>query len=304
MVPRVRRLAARTRSAGWEDPVEHGHPDRGHHAAARALHDTEEHQLGHVLGQAAQCRAEGEDDDGGEQDPLAAEAVAQPARRRDEHGQADQVGDHDAVHGGRRNVEVASDGGERDVHDRDVHDVHEHRRHEHDADGDLLVHASDGHVLFRFDGLRAKRVGDGRRRATAPPCCAPRPYALVPAVPRRPRPSPRPLPGPKASFRRQPVRRPWLSRVVAADDVHLAPGRPVADVGVARPPPRWSTGEAGSPLRTWTESVLDSGDAQGHRRRQPEGRRGQDDHRAVAGRRPGRNRDVACSWWTSTRRPA
>ena len=190
-----------------EDPVEHGHPDGGHHAAARTLDDAEEHQLGHVLGQTAQRRAEGEDDDGGQEDPLAPEAVAQPARRRDEHGQAHQIGDHDAVHGGRRNVEVAPDGGERDVHDRDVHDVHEHRRHEDDADGDLLVHANDGHVLSLFDGLRAKRV---RRswRVTAPPGCVPRPYSLVPAFPRpAPTVSGGPLPGRGAAFGAAALRR-------------------------------------------------------------------------------------------------
>ena len=143
---------------GREDPVEHGHADRRHHAAARALHDAEQHQLGHVLGQTAQGRADGEDDDRGQEHAFAAEAVAQPTRRRDEDGQAHEIGDHDPVDGGRGDVEVAADGGQRDVHDRDVHDVHEHRRHEHDADGDLLIHAGDGHVLFRLSALRVQRV--------------------------------------------------------------------------------------------------------------------------------------------------
>ena len=180
-----------------EDPVEHGHPDGGHHAAARTLDDAEQHQLGHVLGHAAQRRADGEDDDGGQEDPLATEAVSQPARRRDEDGQAHQVGDHDTVDSGGGDVEVAADGGERDVHDRDVHDVHEHRRHEHDADGDLLIHARDGHVLFRFS-RSAGAAGTGLVSETARPGCAPRPYALArprlgrcPTVRRRARRSPR-----------------------------------------------------------------------------------------------------------------
>ena len=117
-----------------------------------------------------------EDDDGGQEDPLAAEAVSQPSRRRDEDGQAHQIGDHDAVDGGGGDVEVAADGGERDVHDRDVHDVHEHRRHEHDADGDLLIHADDGHdslpVLRSAGEAVRRRVDDRAARLRPSTLCA------------------------------------------------------------------------------------------------------------------------------------
>ena len=109
-----------------EDPEEHGHADRRQHAAACALEDPEDDELGHVLCQAAEHRPHGEDDDGDHEDPLPSEAVAQPARRRDEDGQADQVGDDDPVDRGRGDVEVTTDGGQGHVHDRDVHDVHEH----------------------------------------------------------------------------------------------------------------------------------------------------------------------------------
>ena len=105
-------LAARTRSAGREDAEEHGHPDGCHHPAAGALQDPEGHELGHVLGQPAEHRTDGEDDDGREQHPLAAEAVTEPAGRGNEHGQADEVGDDDAVDGCRRDVEVATDRGQ------------------------------------------------------------------------------------------------------------------------------------------------------------------------------------------------
>ena len=132
----------------WEDPKEHGHTDRGHHAAAGTLHDAEHDELGHVLGHATEHGAQCEDDDGGQQHTLAAEVVPQPSRRRDEHGQADEVGDDDSVHGRGRYVEVPTDGRERHVHDGDVHDVHEHRGHEHGADDDLLAHAGYGHVVL------------------------------------------------------------------------------------------------------------------------------------------------------------
>ena len=155
-----------------EDPVEHGHADRGHHAAARTLNDPEDDELRVVLGQAAERRAHREDDDGGEQDALAAESVAQPARRRDEDGQAHQVGDDDAVDGRGRDVEVAADGGQRDVHDGDVHDVHEHGGDEHDADDDLLIHAGDSHVLFRFFGLAGEAQRSTREHRARPPGCA------------------------------------------------------------------------------------------------------------------------------------
>ena len=158
-----------------EDPVEHCHPDGRHHAAARPLHHTEDHQLRHVLRHATERRADRENDDGCQQNPFAAETVSQPSGRGNEDGQAHQVGDHDTIDGGRGDVEIAPDGGERDIHDRDVHDVHEHRRHEHDADCDLLIHADDGHGLFRFFGVRASgrlRVGDPTARLRSTTLCA------------------------------------------------------------------------------------------------------------------------------------
>ena len=86
-------LEARTRSDGGKRPVQHRHPDRHHQSAAGSLHDPEQHELSEALGRPAQGRRAGEDHDGDQQHPPAAEAVAQPARGRYEHGQADQVGD-------------------------------------------------------------------------------------------------------------------------------------------------------------------------------------------------------------------
>ena len=141
-----------------EDPVEHRHADRRHHAAAGALDHPEHDELGHVLRQAAEHRSESEDDDGDEKHPLAAEAVAEPARRGDEDRQAHQIGDDDAVHRGWRNVEVTADRGQGHVDDRDVHDVHEHRRHEHRTDHELLAESGCCHrPALPSAGPRAER---------------------------------------------------------------------------------------------------------------------------------------------------
>ena len=53
-----------------------------------------------------------------EQDPLAAETVAEPAGGRDEDRQADQEGDGDAVDGRGAHPEVAADSRQGDVDDR------------------------------------------------------------------------------------------------------------------------------------------------------------------------------------------
>ena len=193
VVGTVRMLAARTRSEGREDAVEHGHADGSHHSAARPLNDPEGHELADVLGQTAQPGPHGEHHDGDQEHPFPTEVVTEPPRRRDEDGQAHQVGDDDAVDGGRGDREVAADRGQGDVHDRDVHDAHEHGRDEHGADGELLAHASFGHVfsgwtlgrvLVQVQKLGQVRSEPGAKAAVAVDS-APRPYAL--ARPDRPR---------------------------------------------------------------------------------------------------------------------
>ena len=142
---------------------------------------------GHVLRQPAQDGAQGEDDDGAEQHSLAAEAVPQPSRRGDEDRQADQVGDDDAVHGGRGDVEVAADGRQCHVDDRDVHDVHEHRRHEHGAHGDLLVHAGTATFSLGSIGCSGAESGGAAsdRRLPRAPLDPMRPVGLARARRRR-----------------------------------------------------------------------------------------------------------------------
>ena len=76
---------------------------------------------------------------------LGSEPVAQPAGRRYEHGQADQIADGHRVEGGGRLVELPTDGRQGHVDDGDVHDAHEHGRHVDDADTDLRIHGEAGH---------------------------------------------------------------------------------------------------------------------------------------------------------------
>ena len=83
VVPTVRMLAARTRSAGGKTRKSMAIPTGAIMPPPAPCMTRKSDQLGHVLGQPAEGRADGEDDDGREQHPLAAEAVAQPARRRE-----------------------------------------------------------------------------------------------------------------------------------------------------------------------------------------------------------------------------
>ena len=122
-----------------EHAVQHRHPDRGEHAAAGALQDPERDQLVEAGRQPAQRRSSGKQRDRGQQNPLAAVPVTEPAGRRDGDRQAHQEGDDDAVHGGRAHPEVTADGRQRDVDDRRVQDGHEHRGDEDDADRYLLA---------------------------------------------------------------------------------------------------------------------------------------------------------------------
>ena len=122
-----------------EHAVQHRHPDRGEHAAGRALQDPEHDQLAEAGCQPAQRGGGGEQRDRGEHYPLAAVPVAEPAGRRDGDRQAHQEGDRDAVHGGGAHPEVTADGRQRDVDDRRVQDAHEHRGDEDGADRYLLA---------------------------------------------------------------------------------------------------------------------------------------------------------------------
>src|SRR2546429_68889 len=110
-----------------------------HPPAAGTLQDPERDQLAEARRQPAQRRGGREQRDRGEQHPLSAVPVAEPAGRRDGDCQAHQKGDRDPVHGGGAYPEVTTDGRQRDVDDRRVQNGHEHRGDEDDADRYLLA---------------------------------------------------------------------------------------------------------------------------------------------------------------------
>ena len=72
--------------------------DRHHHGAAHALQDAREPNPAASLSDAAEDRAEREDDDRGAEDVARAETVGDPAAGRDEHREAEQVRGHRHIH--------------------------------------------------------------------------------------------------------------------------------------------------------------------------------------------------------------
>ena len=108
----------------------------------------ERYQLVDAAGERAEQRAERERGQRGHERPLGAEPVADPAADGDEDGQGEKVGRDDPFDGRRRGVELAGEGGQRDVDDRRVQQVHEHAEREDDADQPLVLDASHAARLF------------------------------------------------------------------------------------------------------------------------------------------------------------
>ena len=165
--------ARRARCGGRKCPVEHRHADRREHAATRPLEHAKEHQLEHRLRQAAERRREGEQRDREHERSLGAEAIADPARRRDPHRQAHQVADDDPVGCGCADGEAARDRGQRDVDDGHVHDRHEHRDDVDRPDDLLGAQPRRAHPAIVAQRRRAvscaTRTGHGDRLASAAP---------------------------------------------------------------------------------------------------------------------------------------
>ena len=139
--------------------------DRHHadHQAARAqsLDGAEADQLPHVLGHAAQHRADQEDHDGGEEGALAAVHVAELAPDRGGGGGGQGVrGDHPGQM--LQAAQLADDGRHRGADDHVVEHGQQHGDHEredhdpHAARLRLLVPAAVASVLvFRYTGHRS-----------------------------------------------------------------------------------------------------------------------------------------------------
>ena len=124
---------ARPCSSGWrEQPDDHAEGDRGRHRAADALDEPGGDQHPRAGGQAAGERGEDEHRDAGEEHPLAAEQVAEPAAEQQQAAERDQVGVHDPAQAAGGEAEVGLDRGQRDGHDRAVEDDHQGRRAQDD----------------------------------------------------------------------------------------------------------------------------------------------------------------------------
>jgi hypothetical protein len=78
--------------------------------------------------EAARERAEREEGQAGEEDPLATEQVGHAAAEQQESAEGDRVGGDHPLHALLGDAQVLLDRRDRDVHDRDVEDGHEERR--------------------------------------------------------------------------------------------------------------------------------------------------------------------------------
>lgn len=93
--------------------------------SSTAMDDPDHHQLAQAVGRPAQSGRPREHRGSRQQRPFGAD----PARRRDEHGQAHQEPDDDPVDRRSRGVEVPADGRDGHIDDGDVQDAEEQDGH-------------------------------------------------------------------------------------------------------------------------------------------------------------------------------
>jgi len=106
-------------------------------------------RLGDPRGQARGA----EEHDPGEEQPLAAEQVAEAAGGDQRSGESEHVGGHHPLQLSGTGAKVVTDRGQRDVHDRHVDHVHQHRDH----------HRHGGEPAARVAVRGCGRMGRGRR---------------------------------------------------------------------------------------------------------------------------------------------
>ena len=102
-------------------------PDRHHHRAAEALRDARGDQLVQRMRDAAQNRADGEDDDRGAKNGARAEAIRHPSADRNEDREAQQIRRDREVEANRILVHRMRDGWERGRNHRRIEHLHEQR---------------------------------------------------------------------------------------------------------------------------------------------------------------------------------
>ena len=140
--------------------------DSGASAAPKApCRMRKKHHLLEAEGGAAERRGADEADDADHEQPLAADAVGEPAgdRRRDRRG--DDIGGQHPGDGVLRRAEARLHVRQRDVGDGRVENLHDHRGHHRDGDQPAVLDCS------RVDGgggAFTTRCPSGRRRRRSP----------------------------------------------------------------------------------------------------------------------------------------
>ena len=160
------------RSGGVEQVADDREADREQRARAEALDAPEDDQLGHVLAEARQRRADQEDRDADHQHRLAAVEVGQLAVERHRDRRCEQV-DRDRPGQQRLAAEIRDDRGQRDRDDRLVQRAEEEP--EQDREEDLHLRAvgevecaeavGGGRVVLRGHGFQ---VGSFRQAPAMP----------------------------------------------------------------------------------------------------------------------------------------
>ena len=123
---------------------DHAEDHRGGQRPADALHEARDHEHLLALGQPADQRGGGEDDEADHHDQLAPGEVAEATGEQQQATEGDQVRVDDPREAGLREMQVGLDRGQCDIHDGRVEDDHQHPRAQH-VERDPAV--SVGHLL-------------------------------------------------------------------------------------------------------------------------------------------------------------
>ncbi len=126
-----------------ERSKQHRAADRGDQPGAEPLEDPEHDEQRQARCRAAEARCDHEHRQGHDEHSLGPEPIAEPAGRRNDGGEGEQVGDRDPLDVGRRHVELAGERRQCDVHDGAVDDRHEQPDDVHHHHSVLVLHAAE-----------------------------------------------------------------------------------------------------------------------------------------------------------------
>ena len=129
-----------------EQPLDDGADRRVVDARAEALHQPRDDQLARVLGDPAGHAGQREQAEPGEEEPLVAVPVAEPARRHERQSEGQRVPRDHPFQGAGARVRALLDARQRHVHDRGVKDGHEGAgQHDREDPPAALSRVSVGH---------------------------------------------------------------------------------------------------------------------------------------------------------------